>query len=187
MRTPALPRDEVISRLADVFRHAGYVGASLSELSRVTGMQRASLYYHFPGGKKDMARAVLQQLADMLSNEIIQPLRETTDKPQQKLRRMTVVVDKIFDGGKKNSIIAAFALGGACAIFQKELAHIVNEWAEALITIAVEAGVPEDIAHKRAYEGLSQLQGALLVSRTLGNIKIFREMLNSFPEQLLAQ
>ena len=54
-------RDEVVDRLLTAFRRKGYDGASLADLSAATGLGRSSLYHYFPGGKEEMARAVLDR------------------------------------------------------------------------------------------------------------------------------
>ncbi len=50
--------EELLDRLTSVFRTHGFEGASLSLISKATGLQRASLYHRFPGGKEEMAKAV---------------------------------------------------------------------------------------------------------------------------------
>ena len=67
--------DVIIDRLSDVFRSQGYEGASLTKLSEATGLQRASLYYRFPGGKQEMAEAVLAQIDARIATGILGPLK----------------------------------------------------------------------------------------------------------------
>jgi len=62
MPAALMSRDEVVERLVGVFQRCGYDGASLSELSAATGLGRSSLYHHFPGGKEEMARAVIARV-----------------------------------------------------------------------------------------------------------------------------
>ena len=52
-------RADVIQALIDVFRRCGYDGATLSSISEATGLGRASLYHHFPGGKQEMAAVAI--------------------------------------------------------------------------------------------------------------------------------
>ncbi len=52
--------NQLLDRLTGVFRLHGYEGASLSRIAKATGLQRASLYFRFPGGKEEMAEAVLR-------------------------------------------------------------------------------------------------------------------------------
>ena len=53
-------RIELLNALSDVFRKRGYEGATLAELAAAANLGRASLYHHFPGGKAEMARQVLE-------------------------------------------------------------------------------------------------------------------------------
>ena len=66
---------EIIAALTQVFRDRGYAGASLSLLSAATGLKKASLYYHFPGGKQEMAEVVLDEVAAWFADRIFTPLR----------------------------------------------------------------------------------------------------------------
>ena len=58
-RTSAIDDGELIARLSGVFRDVGYEGATLSALAAATGLQKASLYHRYPGGKQQMADEVL--------------------------------------------------------------------------------------------------------------------------------
>ena len=44
-------RSDVLPLLAEVFREHGYEGASLSLISKATGLGKGSLYHFFPGVK----------------------------------------------------------------------------------------------------------------------------------------
>ena len=59
MPASLISKDEVLDRLTKTFRTSGYDGASLARLSESTGIGRSSLYHYFPGGKEEMAQAVL--------------------------------------------------------------------------------------------------------------------------------
>ena len=50
---------QLTEALTRVFQTYGYDGATLSRISDATGLQRASLYHRFPGGKEEMAKFVL--------------------------------------------------------------------------------------------------------------------------------
>ena len=55
-------RDEIVAQLAEVFRTHGYEGASLARLGAGTGLGKGSMYNFFPGGKEEMAQAVLTHI-----------------------------------------------------------------------------------------------------------------------------
>ncbi len=58
-----LDRSDAVPLLAELFREHGFAGASLSEITRRTGLGKGSLYHIFPDGKEEMARAVLEDVA----------------------------------------------------------------------------------------------------------------------------
>ena len=55
-------RPDAVLALANTFRLHGFEGASLSVISAETGLGKGSLYNFFPGGKEEMARAVLDEV-----------------------------------------------------------------------------------------------------------------------------
>ena len=55
-------RADALPALAEVFREHGFEGASLSLISERTGLGKGSLYHFFPGGKEEMAAAVLDDI-----------------------------------------------------------------------------------------------------------------------------
>src|SRR3954469_22668198 len=55
-------RAAVLPVLGEVFREHGFEGASLSLIGERTGLGKGSLYLFFPGGKEEMATAVLAEI-----------------------------------------------------------------------------------------------------------------------------
>lgn len=65
---PADPTRDTRGRILEAFttqlRSRGYLGASLDAVASETGIRKASLYHHFPGGKEEMYReAALTHIA----------------------------------------------------------------------------------------------------------------------------
>ena len=58
----AAERAGILPVLAEVFRAHGYEGASLSLITRATGLGKGSLYHLFPGGKAEMAACGLAEI-----------------------------------------------------------------------------------------------------------------------------
>ena len=104
MPAPLATRTEVLDRIMESFRKDGYDGASLETISKRVGLGKSSLYHHFPGGKEEMAHAVLAHL-----NE---GLRETFDvvkaepHPKKKLDLLLDAIDALYEGGKKACLLA---------------------------------------------------------------------------------
>ena len=74
-----MSKEEVITKLVPVFRRYGYEGATVSRLSEATGLKKASLYYHFQGGKEQMAEAVLGLIKQLFKYQAQNVLHSVTN------------------------------------------------------------------------------------------------------------
>lgn len=184
MPAPLMSKDEVVDRLFQVFRDHGYDGATLAELSRGTGLGKSSLYHYFPGGKEDMAAAVLSRAGDWLRANLA-AVAEGPGTPRERLARMLRSLDAIYAGGKEACVIGNLVTGGARRRFQRPLRSTFLLWIGALERLAAEAGVPSRLARSRAEDAVASLQGALILSAGLADQAPFRRALRAIPDALL--
>jgi len=179
-------REDAVARLIEVFRQYGYEGATLARLSSATGLGKASLYHHFPGGKEEMAAAVLDYLWHKLETGMLAPLRSEGD-PSERLQTMARSVDAYYNHGQQACLLAMLALGEAKGLFQAQIQQALNGWIDSLAGVAVEAGVEAAIARQRAEDAILQIQGALILAKGLGSTAPFQRVLSTLPANLLAQ
>jgi len=180
-----IPKDEVITRLTRVFREVGYESATLSRLSEATGLVRASLYHYFPGGKEDMAAAVLARANEWLEEHALAPLAGP-GPPPERLIRMIVALDGFYAGGQDACLLGLLALGASHYAFQSSVQAALTRWTDALAALAEDAGLPADLARARAEDAVIRIQGALVVSRGLATTEPFARTLRDLPGHLLA-
>ncbi|BDE08080.1 TetR family transcriptional regulator [Vulcanimicrobium alpinum] len=184
MPAALVPRDEVVARLQNVFRERGYDGASLSELSRATGLGKSSLYHYFPGGKDDMAIAVLERVDAWMRDRALLPLRGE-GPPPKRLRAMLRALDTFYGGGRDACLLGTLVLGGGRTRFQQYLKDAFSGWVGALRDLAVEAGVPARIARDRAEDVVVRIEGALILAGALDDPAPFRRALRAAERDLL--
>jgi TetR/AcrR family transcriptional repressor of lmrAB and yxaGH operons len=184
MPAPLMSKDEVVDRLFAVFRDHGYDGATLSELSRGTGLGKSSLYHYFPGGKDDMAAAVLGRAAEWLRDNLTAAV-EGPGTPRERLARMLNALNTIYAGGKNACVLGNLVAGSARQRFQRRLRETFLLWVGALEQLAVEAGVPPRVARSRAEDAVATVQGALILSGGLADPTPFRRALRAIPDVLL--
>jgi len=180
-----LTREEAVHRIADVFRRVGYEGASLSELSRATGLGKASLYHHFPGGKLEMAHAVFEWVGQRVAADVVGPLIEE-GSPVERLLRWSGGITRLYEGGQKGCLLAAMVLGGSDRLFARELAQAFRVQIEGLDSVLRAAAIPPREARRRAEDAVMRIQGALIVSRGLGDPSHFRRVVAALPNELLS-
>ncbi|MDF1791023.1 MAG: TetR/AcrR family transcriptional regulator [Thalassobaculaceae bacterium] len=184
MPRPAVPREEIVDRLGEVFRRHGYEGASLKLLSGATGLGRSSLYHYFPNGKEDMAEAVLDQ-AEAWGANTLGPVLASDAAPEEKARRVVAAFDDFYSGGKRSCLLELFAIGDARDVFGDRVAQRLTTLTQILARIAEEAGHAAPDAARRAEAAMVAIHGGLVVSRGLGDTAPFRRALDTLPDTLI--
>ena len=176
--------DELLDRLTDVFRTHGFEGASLSLISEATGLQRASLYHRFPGGKEDMAKAVLDRAGRWLGDRVLAPLSRP-GKPADRMKKMAQELHTFYAGGKHCCLLDSLSFGFKENDIQRHVREGLQGWVEALAKVAIEVGIPKKKAHQQAQDAISHIQGSLVVARVLKDYGPFERMLLDLPAVLL--
>jgi TetR/AcrR family transcriptional repressor of lmrAB and yxaGH operons len=72
-------RDRAIRTAATLFRAQGYHATGLNQVLAEGGLPKGSLYFHFPGGKEQLAVESLQRSGEELCAAIAAALASTTD------------------------------------------------------------------------------------------------------------
>lgn len=183
----AKPRsDEVLEKLTHVFRTVGYEGATLSKLSRATGLQRASLYHRFPGGKKQMAEAVLSHAAAEFAEHILNPLTGL-GSPRGRLEALMRNLDSLYSEGVTPCLLDAFSRGKGGEIFGVQISGVFERWVGAIALIVAETTECTGAqARQRAEDAVISIQGALVLCRGTRDKKPFQRILKTLPDTLLA-
>jgi len=164
-------RSDVIPLIAEAFRDFGYEGASLSRITEKTGLGKGSLYHFFPGGKEDMATAVLEDVDAWFEREIFQPLQ--TDKPDIAIVRMWDAADSYFRSGARICLFGAFALDKTRDRFAKAISGYFRRWVTSLRDALVRDGWSPANAEECAEDVVLGIQGALVLARATRNKATF--------------
>lgn len=181
-----MSRENAIARLAQVFRKYGYEGTTLSRLSEVTGLGKASLYHYFPDGKEGMVRAVLEMLWEQLETKVLAPLH-SHDPPKVRIERMAEELKEFYAGGHQSCLLAVLSLGGASDRFQPEVEKALKAWIKTIADVLQQAGIDSVTAHQRAEDAVVQIQGSLLLSRALNNTAPFERIVENLSLTLLKE
>src|SRR5260370_39517781 len=100
MRPPKISDEKLFQGLSDVFRREGYNGASYSDLTKATGLVKASLYHRFPGGKADMVDAILSNVDRHFADYVLRAASEK-GRPQDRVRKIARRLREFYDSGKR--------------------------------------------------------------------------------------
>jgi AcrR family transcriptional regulator len=160
-------RADVVPKLVEVFREHGYEGTSLSSITKRTGLGKGSLYHFFPGGKEEMAEAVLDYIGEWFEINVFNPLE--TEEPAAAIEHMFLSVSNYFLFGRRACLMGTFALDYTRGRFPERLRGYFCRWIDALGAALVRGGLDQDEAMNRANEVVGGIQGAIVLARALNS------------------
>lgn len=175
-------RADVITLIAEVLRELGYEAATLSRITEKTGIGKGSLYHFFPGGKEEMATAVLADVDRWFEQFVYEPLRR--DDAKCAIAGMWQAVDHYFRSGRRICLVGAFALDGTRDLFSDAIDGYFRRWIDALRDALVRNGREANAAQLDAEEAVFGIQGALVLARALNDADLFTRALGRLQFRL---
>jgi AcrR family transcriptional regulator len=165
-------RNDLLPKLAQLFRRHGYEGTSLAAIAAGTGLGKGSLYHFFPRGKPEMAQAVLDETAAWFAREVLGPLRHP-GPPRVAIREMCRALEAHHKGGTQICAFALFAADETQTLFAAPLRAHFQQWIEALARVLVLAGRGPAAARTEAFDAVATVQGAIVLARAAEDGRVF--------------
>jgi TetR/AcrR family transcriptional regulator, lmrAB and yxaGH operons repressor len=185
MRPAKISNNKLYRELADVFRRKGYDGASYADLMKATGLVKASLYHRFPGGKEEMVDAILSEVDREFSEYVVKPTFES-GPPLERARKMARRLREFYHSGQQWCLLDTLTLADSPSTRQ-HARRSMEYWIDAFARVGRDAGLSSAIAKRRAEAAVAGIEGALVVSRVLGDRGPFLRSLASLPKRLTAE
>ena len=171
-------------RLTELFREAGFDGASLGDIATATGLQKSSLYHRFPGGKRQMAAEVVAAVGERFAVDILAPL--DTDGPlTERVRAVGRNLDAFYDRGARNCVLDMMSVGEPGPDAAAKLGAAAEGWVGAFAAVARAAGADETTAVARAQDAIAAVEGALVLARLTGDKRPFRRAIERLGDLLI--
>lgn len=178
-----MSKEAFLPILFDLFRQYGYDGVSLSRISQVTQLSRASLYHHFPGGKAEMLDMALGYSERWFEQNVVKTL-QTNGSATEKMQAMCDCLSRRYEGGAQPCLLATLTTGTQYPQVQEIVGKRIERFVSAIALLLVDAGMVEQDAQQRAEDAMIILQGAIVLSRALGNTSIFERAIAALPQKL---
>ncbi len=179
MRPQKIDDTELLARLMDVFRSKGYEGSSLNDLAASAGLKKASLYHRFPGGKEEIATAVLTYSSSWGEKHVETILRDRSVPVKQRLENVLENIDTLYAQGTKTCILRALSMDTGIPSLNTLIQSTMNTWVESFQILAEDIGFTSTEAKQKAIQTLINIQGALIISKGLDNTTIFKDTLQN--------
>jgi AcrR family transcriptional regulator len=183
-RPLSLSEDELLVRLRLVFKTGGYASASLARLSDESGLAKAALYHRFPDGKEGIALAVADSASEQFEAEVVTRLLEV-GTPRARLESMVAALDLFYFGGRDSSLTDLFSMDGTPEPVRELTRASLMRWMDTLTQVLGYAGYTAGEARRKAEETVLRVEGALVISRALGDNGPFQRVLNGLVNDLI--
>ena len=138
-------RSRMIHAAAELFRQRGYHATTVSDVVRESGAPRGSTYFHFPGGKAELAREAIARAGDEVEEMVDQAARHAGD-PASLIRAMAHILTSRLErsGYHSGCAIATMVLELAPRdeAFTAGFDNVFARWRAALITRLEPWGLP---------------------------------------------
>jgi len=175
--------EDFYDKALDLFRTYGFDGVSLQRLAEATGLEKASLYYRYPGGKDEIALAVAQGVVDWFQANVFTPLIGET-APRKRVVAVAENLRTFYAGGKKACITDVLSLPGGSDALRAGLKGAMQAWIKAFSDVARESGLSPAAAKARAEEAILRIEGSLVLARVLGDNATFERTIKLLPDLL---
>jgi TetR/AcrR family transcriptional regulator, lmrAB and yxaGH operons repressor len=176
--------EEMMTRALELFRTYGFDGVSLKQLADSMGLEKASLYYRFPGGKDEIALTVVRAVDSRMREHVFKPLYAAGRSPRKRVQIACEQLQEFYGGGKKSCTLDVMSIPGASEEVKEVLRGTLQGWLDAFASVAREGGLTAAHARLRAEEAIARIEGALVVSRVLGENASFERTLKQLPDFL---
>jgi AcrR family transcriptional regulator len=168
VRTKGSTRDAFIETTGQLLRRQGYAGSGLNEIVARSGAPKGSLYFHFPGGKEQLALAAMQRTGEQL-REAVAGILASSEDPAEAIARLIGVLGEGLErsGYSDGCPIATVTLEAAAGSesIRTVAAATFDSWLDVLAQRLAKTGMPAPAATQRALLVLSAIEGALVLAR----------------------
>jgi TetR/AcrR family transcriptional repressor of lmrAB and yxaGH operons len=170
-------RDRLVDATADLLQRQGYAATGLAEITAAAAAPRGSLYFHFPGGKEQLAAEALQRSSEAMLAAIAAAIDASEDGPQA-LQALTTSLGARLQQSEfqRGCPVATTALeAAAVSPALREAAHqAFTAWLAALRLALQADGREPAIAEEQAVFALSAIEGALVLARAARSTRPLR-------------
>ncbi len=183
MATPRLGYEDLIGKLTDVIRAKGFDGTTLGDLAAATGLEKASLYHRFPGGKEEIVLAVVTHINSWLDEQVLTPLRGA-DPPAFRVRSAADRLREFYGSGTKACTLDTLSLPAGSEQLKASLRAGASALLLGFAEAARDSGATPATARRRAEQAVIDIEGSLVLARVTGNTKPFLRVMSRLPAQL---
>jgi TetR/AcrR family transcriptional repressor of lmrAB and yxaGH operons len=169
-------RQRMLAAAQTLFAQKGYLATTLDDIVAASGTPRGSVYFHFPGGKEQIAIETAGAVSVSMP-ELVRDLNRASASPADLVRRFFAQFADLFveSGHRQGCPIATTTLEiDGSAPLLAHLDNVFEQWRGAFAAVLEEVGTPSSEAAAIAAVILSGFEGALIQAKAARDCQIIR-------------
>jgi len=175
-------RSRMIETAFELFRCRGYHGTAFSDVVEQSGAPRGSIYYHFPGGKRELALETIAMAGDQIELMVDQAARQAHD-PTSLIRSLAQLqMQRLEKSGYCSGCAIATVVLELAPMDEEvsaECSKVFARWHSALVDRFEHWGVEHGRADAIADLVVTTFEGGLVVSRAARSSEPFWSTINA--------
>ncbi len=167
-----IAKDRMVRAMADALEIGGYAGTGLNDIVEIAKAPKGSIYFHFPGGKEELAAQALFLSGKELAEQLTEVLNSA--------KTASSGIQRVFFALESRLLTSEFSKGCPIMTTASETASepslvnstcssVFQEWTSILDLFLQKHNIPKSKSGELAMSLLSLLEGAILLSRTNRN------------------
>lgn len=178
-------KQRIVVKTAELLQKSGYHATGILQLTASGELPRGSLYFHFPGGKEELACAALSHAGA----ELQATLEQTFDSLPSVSRGLAALLHLLgqrleASGWTAGCPIATTTLEMAAGpeAVRMTCSRVYAGWTRTIAERLIAEGVAPDRAEHLATVALAAVEGALLLARAHRSLAPLAAMAQSLPQ-----
>jgi TetR/AcrR family transcriptional regulator, lmrAB and yxaGH operons repressor len=160
-------RDRLIRTTGRLLRRQGYAATGLNQVMAEADAPKGSMYFHFPGGKEELAAAAVDKFAEAITKSLRQGVSDSSsvDAITQFFDDYIAYIERTeFRDG---CAVATVALDEAAThpLLRDSADRALRTWVDLLADVFVAEGRVRDDAHRLATLVIATIEGAIVMSK----------------------
>ena len=180
-------RSRMIETAFELFRCRGYNATAFSDVVEQSGAPRGSIYYHFPGGKRELALETIAMAGDQIEKMVDQASRKAHD-PLSLIRALAQMQMQRLEKSGYCSGCAIATIVLELAPMDEEVSaeseKVFDRWRSALVERFEQWGVEHPRAGALADLVVTTFEGGLVVSRAARSSEPFWSTIDALIDLL---
>ncbi len=176
-------REQIIEKTCELIELQGFNATGVNQIIRESATPKGSLYYHFPGGKEELAVDAIKHVGAIVLRRIRENLSNVKDPAK--------AIEEFVKNIALNVELSGFRSGGPITTIAMETAstndtlrdtcqNIYTEWQNAFAEKMIEGGMNSVRAKRLAVLIIASIEGGVILCRT----KQSKEPLEQIAEEL---